>query len=489
MRSLYGHVRRWPAGVLWRLGGVGLLGVLVALLVAVPSGASTGITIPGITALGITTPAVTIPIGLNTPPTTPAPTGGTAPYAPTPTPVTKSNPLAQRGMWIWQLDESSDGNLAAIIAEAKADGVKTLMIKSSDGTEMWPQFTPAVVAALHAGGLKVCAWQYVYGNHPLGEAAVGARAVRDGADCLLIDAESEYQGKYVAAQAYITRLRKLIGASFPVGLAGLPYVDFHPSFPYSVFLGPGAAQYNVPQMYWRAIGVTPNQVFAHTYEYNDIYDRPIFPLGQIYDKPPVRQVLRFRELSRLYGATNVSWWDYQSAAPQSTYFRAISEPVGTLHGVPADAPATIALHAEGDLVVWAQEHLLSAGRQLGIAEQDLPIDGDFGAGTYAAVVAFQQAKDLPVTGEIDPPTWLALLQYQPVTVRWVTRRKKAVAVAAPAVAAPAVAAPAVAAPAVAAPAVAAPRNGVITDVVPRSATLPARGRDIPAGLGAGGNGS
>ena len=40
------------------------------------------------------------------------------------------------------------------------------------------------------------------------------------ADCLLIDAESEYEGKYIAAQTYIQRLRKLIGANFPVALAG-----------------------------------------------------------------------------------------------------------------------------------------------------------------------------------------------------------------------------------------------------------------------------
>ena len=33
---------------------------------------------------------------------------------------------------------------------------------------------------------------------------------------------------------YIRRLRDLIGPRFPVALAGFPYVDFHPSFPYSV---------------------------------------------------------------------------------------------------------------------------------------------------------------------------------------------------------------------------------------------------------------
>ena len=185
-------------------------------------------------------------------------------------------------------------------------------------------------AELHAGGLRVCAWQYVYGNHPVTEAYMGADAVHDGADCLLIDAESEYEGKYVSAQTYIQRLRKLIGANYPLALAGFPYVDFHPAFPYSVFLGPGGAQYNVPQMYWRDIGVTTDAVFAHTYSYNLIYGRPIFPLGQVYADPPAHQIVRFRELSRAYGARGLSWWDWQEAS--SSAWIALSRPAGSLPG-------------------------------------------------------------------------------------------------------------------------------------------------------------
>ncbi len=81
-----------------------------------------------------------------------------------------------------------------------------------------------------------------------------------------------------------------------MALAGFPYVDFHPSFPYSVFLGPGGAQYNVPQMYWRDIGTSVAAVYAHTYSFNRIYQRPIFPLGQLYSNPPSGQIVRFREL-------------------------------------------------------------------------------------------------------------------------------------------------------------------------------------------------
>ncbi len=156
-------------------------------------------------------------------------------------------------------------------------------MKSSDGSSnYWSQFSPELVAAMHANGLKVCAWQFVYGTNPVGEAELGARAVAAGADCLVIDAEGEYEGHYASAQKYIETLRAKIGPAYPVGLASFPYVDYHESFPYSVFLGANGAQFNAPQMYWKDIGTSVASVYAHTYEQNLIYGRPIAPLGQTY---------------------------------------------------------------------------------------------------------------------------------------------------------------------------------------------------------------
>ncbi len=320
------------------------------------------------------------------------------------------NPFAVRGMWIWYVSQSDGGNLASIIADARTYGIGTLLIKSGDGTGAWSQFNSQLVSTLHAAGLKVCAWQYVYGDNPTAEAQVGAQAVTDGADCLVIDAESEYEGKYVSAQTYIQTLRQLIGQSFPVALASFPYVDYHPSFPYSVFLGPGGAQYDEPQMYWVDIGTSVDNVYAHTYEYNSVYGRPIAPLGQLYNNPTPADVLRFRQLARAYGAPAVSWWDWQETTPAG--WGAISQAVGNLAGfTPSSAVPTLGLRAQGDLVVWAQEHLFSAG-------QPITIDGDFGPQTQAAVQSFQVAHGIPTSAIIDAATWQALLRYQPVPVTW-----------------------------------------------------------------------
>jgi Putative peptidoglycan binding domain len=313
-------------------------------------------------------------------------------------------------MWIWELGSSNGGNVNSIVSKAHHYGVSTMMIKSGDGASAWSQFSRALISTLHASGLRVCAWQYVYGVHPGGEAKVGAAAVADGADCLLIDAESEYEGRYVSAQTYIRTLRHLIGAGFPVALAGFPYVDFHPAFPYSVFLGPGGAQYNVPQMYWFDIGTSVDHVYAHTYAFNRIYQRKILPLGQVYNSPPARDIRRFRQLSRSYGAQGVSWWDWQEATNGA--WRAVSQPIGGLSGFTPDTSfASLGQGAQGDVVVWAQEHLVGAG-------DAVQIDGGFGLSTKIAVENFQAAHGLPVDGLIGTATWQALLRYAPAAVRW-----------------------------------------------------------------------
>ncbi|MBV9324251.1 MAG: peptidoglycan-binding protein, partial [Chloroflexi bacterium] len=364
--------------------------------------------------------------------------------------VARGNPLSGRGMWIWIVSDSNGGSVSSIISTARRYGVSTLFVKAGDGTNSWSQFNPQLVSALHANGLRACAWQYVYGNSPVAEAQVGAQAVRNGADCLMIDAEGEYEGKYISAQTYMTTLRGLVGGGYPLALAGLPYIDYHPAFPYSVFLGPGAAQYNAPQMYWYAIGTSVDSVYTHTYVYNRLYQRQIAPLGQVWEHPPPAQIVRFRQESRSYSAPGVSWWDWQEAAPSG--WRAVAQPAGTLsHFSATSALAVAGRGAKGDVVVWAQEHLLKAG-------YSIPVDGDFGPSTTTATAAFQLAHHLSVDGIVGPQTWSVLLRYPPAAVTWTNAGARLARAA----------------------------GRVLVRPLPKSASLPARRDEIPNSIGAGG---
>lgn len=316
-----------------------------------------------------------------------------------------------QGMWIWYVSKSDEGNVAQIVEQAKADGMQTLYVKSSDGTNWWSQFSAELVAQVHAAGLKICAWQYVYGKSPVAEAELGAKAASLGADCLVIDAESEYEGLYASAQSYIQTLRAKVGASYPVGLASFPYVNYHESFPYSVFLGPEGAQFNAPQMYWKDIGVSVATVFAVTYEQNLVYGRAIEPLGQTFENPTPAEIVAFRTLANRYGASGTSYWDWQETSSRS--WAAMTEPLNEALTLPSPESTAPLLKqgAKGDQVLWLQEHLASA-----YATQQ--ITGVFASETTANLKAFQASKGLPETGETDATTWGDLLALPPVAVSW-----------------------------------------------------------------------
>jgi hypothetical protein len=325
--------------------------------------------------------------------------------------VGRHSPFVRQGMWIWYVDQSQGGYVPAIVATAHRHHIGTVYIKSGDGTTYWEQFSGPLVAELHRAGLKVCAWQFVYGNKPAAEARIGARAVEGGADCLVIDAEAQYEGKYAAADLYISDLREAIGAGFPLSLAGFPYVDYHPAFPYSVFLGPGGATVNQPQMYWKDIGTSVHQVFAHTYLYNRLWGRPIFPIGQTYGAPSRFALRLFRRYSASYGAAP-SWWDWQETEPAE--WGALGSAGGALK-IPGFDPEVeypvLRLESKGDLVVWAQERLITAGAEL-------EVDGIFEGATRRAVKAFQEAHGLPADGQLGSDTWAQLVNYTPARVEW-----------------------------------------------------------------------
>ncbi len=338
----------------------------------------------------------------------PAPRSPLAPPAAAP----NGSAFEGQGMWIWYLSKSAGGSLPALVAQAHAAGVTTVFVKSSDGaSNYWSQFSPELVATLHANGMKVCGWQYVYGTNPVGEAELGARAAAAGADCLVIDAESEYEGHYASAQKYIETLRAKVGPAYPIGLASFPYVDYHESEPYSVFMGPNGAQFNAPQMYWKAIGTSVANVFAHTYEENLIYGRPIAPLGQTYENPSSSDLVAFRSLAAAYGAHGLSWWDWQETSEGG--WSALAAPLNTSLTVPNPELTSPLLSqgSKGDQVLWMQEHLATA-----IPAQ--ATSGIFDATTTSYLEQFQTAHGIPASGKTDPSTWAALLALPPVAVDW-----------------------------------------------------------------------
>jgi hypothetical protein len=332
-----------------------------------------------------------------------------------PRPADAARPYDRAGMWIWYVDSSHGGNVGKIIRQAKRARIGTLYIKSGDGTSVWSQFNRPLINRLHKAGLKVCGWQYVYGKRPRAEARVSAAAKRRGADCFVIDAEAEYEGKYAAADWYVRELRRLVGPRFPLALSTFPYGHYHPGFPYSVFLGPGAATDNLPQVYWHTIGDSVRTSLEITWEQNRLYKRPIYPVGQTYEDPGKRELLAFRRFMLNYG-TAPSWWSWQetNATEWNTLGRRVTRVPGyrQFRGHP-----TLKRGSRGDQVVWLQQHLIAAGHKM-------EPTGIFNAVTYRAVRKFQKSRGLGVDGVVGTQTWNHILKVRPVRVRWSAARNR-----------------------------------------------------------------
>jgi len=321
-------------------------------------------------------------------------------------PAAGASPFAGTALWVTQVPAlSTPEQLAAEAAQAQA---RTLFVKAADGETPDLQFSATLVAGLRAAGLSVCAWMFAYGEEPLAEAAVAVAAVRDGAQCLVVDAEDQYDGRYGAAQAFVRALRSQLGSSFPIALAGQPEVLQHPRFPYSVFLGPGAFNFDLPQMYWLELGLSVDGAYAATLAVNAIYDRPILPVGQLFGGPAAGELERFRALAAAYGAPGTSFFDLDSAQPQE--LSALAAPASALARRRLPLP-TLHAGADGDEIDWVQELLNAAGARL-------PVGGFFGAQTAHALARFQARHGLPASGVLTPATWRALLHLHPREPSW-----------------------------------------------------------------------
>ena len=223
--------------------------------------------------------------------------------------------LAGGSMWIWYMPKKKS-QIDALLNNLRRANIKTVIIKSGDGINTWQQFNTAAVDRFHQAGLHVCAWHYVYGSKPLAEAQVSSRAYQQGAECLIIDAEGEYADRSKQATQYLKRLRALTSKNWLLGLSAFPYTYYHKDFPYQVFLGPGGATVNLPQMYWKDIGVSPAQVVADTYELNQELGKPVYPAGQTWRDPDPQQIKEFLQAVKKSGAPGWSWWDYNQTSPR-----------------------------------------------------------------------------------------------------------------------------------------------------------------------------
>jgi hypothetical protein len=265
-------------------------------------------------------------------------------------------PLGAKGIYLWQLWTANGGgrNLDAIVAKLQSVGVGWLVIKMADGDSYYnspnhslynwvlPNYgtMDSVVAILHSNGIKLLAFQYVYGvPHHWGNAVSEtdvANMILDvkGIDGLLIDAEIQYDTlatRVDAARAYCDSIRAHHAASF-IGLTAWARIIGHSTFPWQTFLD--RDNVNMPQTYWAARPTTPsnelNLMSSQFTTYTNLWKsqgdsaaaKPIMPLGQGeyfgYSNDVLEgDITAFCALSQTtYNCPGVSLWEYNQISHQ-----------------------------------------------------------------------------------------------------------------------------------------------------------------------------
>lgn len=286
---------------------------------------------------------------------------------------------AGKHLWIWMLSAQDQGNLQAIIQQAKNLGLRGLIVKAADGPFTWSQFNQPLVDACHAAGLTIGAWVFVYGDNVPGEIAAAEHALALKPDWFIIDAESAYVDKPQQALTYGAALQKA-APSIPLAYAPMAIPSYHATFPYAEFSH--FCQVVMPQQYWADIGWTVDYTFTRSTKEIAAFGRPVAPVGQSYLNATAAEIAQFSDLVSGQGLDGFSFWDWQSAPP------ALLQAVAYA--------GMIQLNAKGAAVQTLQT-------MLGIA-----VDGIFGPETLAAVKTFQKAHNLVQDGVVGPATWSVL---------------------------------------------------------------------------------
>jgi hypothetical protein len=182
-----------------------------------------------------------------------------------------------RGSWIYILPTAISGlggnvpsvnTLSNLMTYLKNQGLQYVILKAAQADTVFtvsgnPQFTPEVVAAGHAAGLKIFGYLYTTGANVPGEILMADYIFQQGADGLIYDAEVEWEtvgGSAAARSALATQLCSTVRSNWPnkfMGLSTWPYRAVHPNLPYKEF-----AYYCdviMPQAYWIELGDTPTE--------------------------------------------------------------------------------------------------------------------------------------------------------------------------------------------------------------------------------------
>lgn len=325
-----------------------------------------------------------------------------------PLPLKPTVPVG-KGMWVHQLDRASAGDIAGMVKYAVDTGLTHIYVRLGSSKKGFyaQRDLDAILPLAHKAGLKIVGWDYPYLFDAIGDAnRAGAEiAYRTpdghGIDAFAADIETQSEGTNLTIEGvkeYNIRIREVAGFQFPL-IAAVPRPSPSRWFPY-----PEATRNFdaiAPMVYW--VNRDPATDVARAIAAFHGYNKPILPVGQAYDPavdgsqswapPSADDLHRFMRTAGDLGVASYSFWAWDTASPEQWDAIATSNLVDLKPLVPGPNV--------GDRVAALQRVLKGLGR-------NVTVDGDFGAGTKAALEDLQRQLGVPVTGVLDAATLQAL---------------------------------------------------------------------------------
>ncbi len=234
-----------------------------------------------------------------------------------------------KGMYIWQVYSCEGGDPKKIAAACVAAGFRHVYLKIADGRFVYPSGVDLrpLVDELHAVGIEVWGWQYVYLFDPTAEAKVAAARVKElNLDGFIIDAEVECKGRKSAAVTYTSLLRQLLpGVS--IGLSSYRFPHYHLDFPWKEFRE--RVDFDTPQVYWEQAHNAGAQLASSYAEFQSMTPRlPYVPTGAAYKwngwSATPADVTQFIARANALGLSAFNFWSWQHARQIAGMWEAIA---------------------------------------------------------------------------------------------------------------------------------------------------------------------
>ncbi len=224
-----------------------------------------------------------------------------------------------KGFWIESISDCEGGDPQAILRAAQQAGLNHIVVKIADGPQPVETETglSRLVILLQANGIPVLGWHTVYGDDAAEEAQVAIRQVHAlNLDGYVLRAGTAYEqwGKEKAARRFLHDLR--LGLDVPVALSAYRFPNYHPRFPWVVFLE--KCDFHMPPVFWEMAHNAAWQLNESKRQCDALpRARPYLAVGPAYRArsgwaPREEDVLEFLEAARVLNLTAVSFYEWSA---------------------------------------------------------------------------------------------------------------------------------------------------------------------------------